>query len=79
MSSVMIIRINSDYIRRQNQPDNLCSGETLCFLWGRNWISKFYLDEHRMQIWAHQFGFLCVHIFNFNYYMFQEYLCIQFT
>jgi hypothetical protein len=43
----MIFRVNSDYFLEQNSRVYLCNGED--FLCGRNWIFKYYLDEHRFQ------------------------------
>jgi hypothetical protein len=41
----MILTINRDYFLKQHQPVNLCNGNVLCFLCGKEWILKYYLDE----------------------------------
>jgi hypothetical protein len=41
----MILTVNSDYFRIQRLPVDLCNGEVLCFLCGKDWIIKYYLDE----------------------------------
>jgi hypothetical protein len=45
----MILIINSDYFLKQRQPVDLCNCEVLCFLWGTDWILKYYLDKLRLQ------------------------------
>jgi hypothetical protein len=46
----IILRMNSDYFLEQHQPADLCNGEVLCFICGKNWIFKYYLDELRREL-----------------------------
>jgi hypothetical protein len=41
----MIPRINSDYFNKLYWPTDLCNGDASCFLWRKNWILKYYLEE----------------------------------
>jgi hypothetical protein len=41
----MILRINSNYYPMQYKPICLRKGGAVCFLYGRNWILKYYLVE----------------------------------
>jgi hypothetical protein len=46
----MIFGVNSDYFLKQRWTVvDISNGEVLCFLWGKDWILKYYLDELRLQ------------------------------
>lgn len=34
-----------DYFPKHHRPVGLCNGDTLCFMWDKNRIFKYYLDE----------------------------------
>jgi hypothetical protein len=44
----MILDANNDYFLKQHRPVDLCNGEVLCFLYGTDWILKYYLDQLRL-------------------------------
>jgi hypothetical protein len=44
----MILSINNDYFLKQSWRADLCHGEVLCFVWGKNWIFKYYVVEFRL-------------------------------
>jgi hypothetical protein len=43
----MILRISVNHFLKQHQPIDLCNGEALCFLCGRNRVIKYDLNEFR--------------------------------
>jgi hypothetical protein len=46
----MVLTISSDYFLKQHWPVDICNGDVLCFLCGRNWIFKYYLDKLWLQM-----------------------------
>jgi hypothetical protein len=44
----MILRVNSDYFLKSTDQ-LIFVMETRCFLWGKNYIFKSYLDEFQLQ------------------------------
>jgi hypothetical protein len=42
----MILRITSNYLIKVYQQTDLCNGDVLCFLWGREWIFKYCVEDH---------------------------------
>jgi hypothetical protein len=41
--------VKYDYFLEHHSSVGLINGEALGFLWGKNWISKYYLDELQLQ------------------------------
>jgi hypothetical protein len=45
----MILNGNRDYFFKQHYQADICDAEVMCFLWGTDWIIKYYLGELRLQ------------------------------
>jgi hypothetical protein len=45
----MILSVNRDYFLKHNWHVDFCNGEVWCFLYGIDWIFKYYLDEFQLQ------------------------------
>jgi hypothetical protein len=43
----IVFTVNGDFFPEHHYPDDLCSGDVRCFLWGTNWIRIYYLEEIR--------------------------------
>lgn len=54
MHSKMILRINSFDCLKRHYVTVLCNADMLCFIWGRNLISKYYLDGLRTLVYFYR-------------------------
>jgi hypothetical protein len=41
----IVLTVNNDCFPKQHQPADLCCGDVMCFLWGKNWIFIHYLEQ----------------------------------